>query len=287
MILDHDKLRAVIIECLRKERSQFGGSVQQLQVSHLFQEVAEIARERGLEYSLGINAWKLNHDRAEVHPNLRSPIWSIVWDLIIEGVLRPGVELGDTFELPYIHLTKHGKKVIAGAVTPYDPAGYLKELTARVPTIDPIIEKYIAEAAVTLRRNCFLSSTVTLGCASEMAFLLLSDAYSNSLNPTSQTAYDLAVSKTRGIKQHHKVFMTEYENLTTRLKTDKGTDWLTGMNNAMDHVFSYFRDMRNAAGHPSGYTYTKELVASHLMIFPYYLRLIYDLIEWCDTNKPL
>ena len=287
MILDYDKLRSVIIECLRKGQPEFGNHARPLQVNYLFQEVAEIARARSLEYQPGMPAWKMNYDRPEIHANLRSLIWSIVWDLIIEGVLRPGVELGGEFELPHIHLTEHGKKVITGTVTPYDPSGYLKDLTTRVPTIDAAIEKYIAEAVETLRRNCLLSSTVTLGCASEKAFLLLSNAYENVLTPTDKAAYELAVSKTRGIKQHHQVFMTEYQKLTSRLKADKGTDWLTGMNNALDHVFSYFRDMRNSAGHPSGYAFTKELAASHLMTFPYYLRLIYDLIEWCDSNKQL
>jgi hypothetical protein len=285
MILDYSNLRFVIVECLGKDRPRFGGSP--FRVEHIFHEVAEIARARGLEVRAGMNAWNMNHDVPELHGNLRTPVWTIVWDLIIEGVLRPGAENGEPFDLPFIHLTEHGRKVIAGALTPYDPSGYLSELKTRIPVIDPIIEKYVAEAAETLRRNCLLSSTVTLGCASEKAFLLLSDSYRDALAPASQAAYDLALTKTRGIKQHHQAFMAEYHKLKARLKTDKGTDWLTGMDNALDHVFSYFRDMRNSAGHPSGYAFAKELAASHLMIFPYYLRLMYDLIQWCDANKPL
>lgn len=286
MVLDDDKLRSVIVELLRKDRPQFGGG-DPFRVEHLFCEVAEIAQARGLEVKAGMNAWNLNRGIPELHANLRAPIWRIVWDLIIEGLIRPGKGTSEPFELPYIHVTEHGKALIAGSLTPYDPSGYLIELKTRIPTIDPVIEKYVAESAETLRRNCLLSSTVTLGCASEMAFLMLSDAYRNALNPTDQTAYDLALSKTRGIKQHHQVFMTEYQKLVPRLKAAKGTDWLTGMDNSLDHVFSYFRDMRNSAGHPSGYAFTKELAASHLMIFPYYLRLIYDLIEWLQASTPL
>ncbi len=286
MILDHDNLRSVVVECLRKERPQFGVR-DPFRVEHLFREVAEVAHTRGLEVRAGMNAWNMHHDIPELHANLRAPIWSIVWDLIVEGVLRPGAANSEPFDLPYIHVTEHGKKVIAGDVTPYDPSGYMKELKNRIPAIDPIIEKYIAEAAETLRQNCLLSSTVTLGCASEMAFLLLSAAYRNSVDPATQAAYDRALAKTRGIKQHHQAFMAEYQKLKPQLKADKGNNWLTGMDNAMDHVFSYFRDMRNSAGHPSGYAFTKELAASHLMIFPYYLRLIYDLTEWLDAHSPI
>lgn len=286
MILDHDNLRSVVVECLRKDRPQFGGG-DSFRVEHLFREVAQVAHTRGFEVRAGMNAWNMNHNVPELHANLRTPIWSIVWDLIIEGVLRPGAANSEPFDLPYIHVTEHGKQVITEGVTPYDPSGYMNELKSRIPAIDPIIEKYIAEAAETLRRNCLLSSTVTLGCASEMAFLILSDAYRSAVDSPTQTEYDRALSKTRGIKQHHQVFLAEYQKLKPRLKVDKGTDWLTGMDNAMDHVFSYFRDMRNSAGHPSGYAFTKELAASHLMIFPYYLRLIYDLTEWLDAHTPI
>ncbi|MBI1345876.1 hypothetical protein GC163_06265 [bacterium] len=286
MVLNEDILRTVVIEILRKERPQFGGG-EPFQVDHLFREVAEIAKQRGLEVSSGMNAWTMKREIPELHANLRAPIWRIVWDLIIEGVIRPGRGTSEPFDLPCIHVTEHGKTAISGSITPYDPSSYLQELKKRIPAIDSVIERYLAESAETLRRNCILSSTVTLGCASEKAFLLLSDAYRDALNPPAQAAYDRSLSKARGIKQHHDIFMKEYEKLSPKLKSAYGPDWLTGMNNAMIHVFSYFRDMRNSAGHPSGYAFTKELAASHLMIFPYYLRLIYDLIEWCDSNKPI
>lgn len=285
MVLDNDILRSIVIECLRKDRPQFR-SDPAFSVNILFREVAELARAKGLEVRPGTNAWLMNHDVPELHGNLRTPIWTIVWDLIIEGVLRPGAENGEP-SLPYIRVTDHGKRAITGMVTPYDPSGYLQELKTRIPTLDPVIEKYIAEAGETLRRNCLLSSTVTLGCASEKALLLLSDSYRNALSSTSQTAYDVVVSDTRGIKQHHQAFMVEYQKLRPKLKSDKSTDWLTGMDHALDHIFSYFREMRNSAGHPSGFAFTKELASSHLTLFPYYLRLMYDLIEWCDANKPL
>ncbi len=117
--------------------------------------------------------------------------------------------------------------------------------------------------------------------------MLLSDSLRNALGPAAQAAYELAISKTRGIKQHHEKFLDEYEKIKPRLKAAKGTDWLTTMDNALELVFSYYRNERNSAGHPSGYALSKEHAASHLMIFPHYLRSIYDLIEWCDANMPI
>jgi hypothetical protein len=45
--------------------------------------------------------------------------------------------------------------------------------------------------------------------------------------------------------------------------------------------------MRNDAGHPTGIVFDRERVNSHLVIFPYYLRVMYDLIDWLGANKPV
>jgi hypothetical protein len=150
----NEELRSVIIECLQKSRP-YDPSAALFRREFLFSEIA----------------WLDNrHGPPELFPRLKGPASDIVWDLIIEGILRPGTgPSGTEFDLPYIHVTEFGKAALQGNVTPYDPNGYLRNLNEKVPNADPVIVKYIAESAETLRRNCFLSSTVTLGCASEKA----------------------------------------------------------------------------------------------------------------------
>src|SRR4051812_15516066 len=47
---------------------------------------------------------------------------NIVWDLIIEGVLRPGLGDGNNNDLPWFHITERGKAVLKdGPQSPYDP----------------------------------------------------------------------------------------------------------------------------------------------------------------------
>jgi hypothetical protein len=172
-------------------------------------------------------------------------------------------------------------------VTPYDPEGYLNAISRAVPTVDQIIIKYITESAETLRRNCLLSSTIALGCASEKAFLLLLDAYGDALQPTDQAKFSDERNRSWQIKPQHAVFMRWYDAKLKSMLRSKGRDWITELEDALQFLFSYFRKIRNEAGHPSGVTLSREAVQSHLVIFPAYLRRIYDLIEWIDDNKPL
>lgn len=46
----------------------------------------------------------------------RSKFTAAFWDLIIEGVIRPGSG-EDEFELPAIHVTEQGAEALKGAVT--------------------------------------------------------------------------------------------------------------------------------------------------------------------------
>jgi hypothetical protein len=285
MLLDEHQLRSLVIACLQKDRQN-----EPLQISYLFTEVARLAKIRDLQYSGNINACLENrYGEPSLHPNLVPSIADIVWDLIVEGVLRPGIGRDNTnLDLPHIHVTPFGKEALAGNITAYDPDGYLKALSAMVPEADSVIITYIAESAETLRRNCLLSSTVTLGCASEQAFLLLLEAYREALNVTDQVTFDKASEKARTIKQKHVEFMKWYETkLKPSLKSAFGSDGITELETALTFVVGYFRTNRNDAGHPSEAKFSRNISSAHLVMFPSYLRVIYDVIAWLDTNKPL
>lgn len=281
-------VRSLVIECLRKERP-FNPQALPFRIDALCREVAAIAKTRGLKTARGNHAWiDSRHQDPSLHPHVIVEVHSIIWDLIVEGIVRPG-HGEQELDLPAIHVTEHGMESLKGAITPYDPEGYLTDIITKVPAVDPIIVKYIAESAETLRRNCLLSSTITLGCASEKAFLLVIDAYRDGLSPAEQAKFAAAIDKARTIKRQHAEFKTKwYEpKLRPALAKVQNSDWMTSLDDCMQFVFAYFRDVRNDAGHPTGIIFTREKVHSHLVIFPYYLRIMHDLIEWIEANKPL
>lgn len=286
-VITPDMLRSLVLEGLLKPPA-YGASP--LRAEFLWQEVAEIAQRRGLKYNEQLPAWHDNRGSAvTIHPNLEGQILDIVWDLIIEGVLRPGQGMdGDSTTYPHIHLTEYGKKVVNGQLTPYDPEGFLKRLLAEVPKADPVIIRYVEESAAALRQSCLLSSTVMLGVASEQAFLLLTEAYADALNPADQAAFTTKMGKLRSIKQQHEEFMDWWERkLREQAKKAHDSDWLTGVESSLYFVFGYFRDNRNQAGHPTDKAYSRETCFAHLIIFPTYLRLLYELMGWMSGSKPL
>ena len=94
--------------------------------------------------------------------------------------------------------------------SPYDPDGYIKSIKEKVPNVDEVILRYIAESAETLRKNCLLSSSIALGCASEKALLLVLEAYKDALNPADQTAFIKSNQKIHSIKKRHQDFKCRY-----------------------------------------------------------------------------
>ena len=57
-------------------------------------------------------------------------VYDIVYDLLVEGVVRPGAGQDSANEkLPFFHLTKLGKEILAGQnPSPYDPDKYLTDI---------------------------------------------------------------------------------------------------------------------------------------------------------------
>src|SRR5688572_16746950 len=155
MILNPTDLRSLVVECLRRDRP-FNPSAAPFQIANLCGEVAQLTKDRTIEYKAGINAWQVHRNGyVALHDNVVPQVWTVVWDLIIEGIIRPGDELRET-SLPCIYVTPYGKEALKGGITPYDPDGYLTEIADKTPSADKIIVQYIAESAESLRRNCLL-----------------------------------------------------------------------------------------------------------------------------------
>jgi hypothetical protein len=207
---------------------------------------------------------------------------SIIWDLIIEGVIRPGN--GETMDdLPFYHVTEFGSSRITHEgerPTPYDPDGYLAKLKDTIPTIDPIIITYLDEASRTFRINCLLSSAVTLGCAAEKGMLLLMDAYADSLLPDRGKRFR---DKIAG-----KFIKGQVDEFDKALKNHVlPSDLAENLETSLDGIFALIRSTRNDAGHPKGVPMDRDLAYSTLTMFPHYVEKVYALMAWFKNNAPL
>jgi len=208
----------------------------------------------------------------------------IVWDLIIEGVVRPGPTNGSSSDLPHFHLTDFGRSKIKELPgSPYDPDGYLKRLKAKVQSLDSVVLAYLCESLHTFRIDCLLSSTITLGCASEKAILLLIDAYTEALPHPRNDNFRRKIEG-KMIKNRFEEFSKKVEG---HLKSLLPKNMKEDLDTSLSSIFAMLREHRNDAGHPTGKTVTREQAHAHLQVFPHYIQTIYVLMDWISKNKPL
>ncbi len=56
---------------------------------------------------------------------------------------------------------------------------------------------------------------------------------------------------------------------------------------ALTTIFHMFRANRNEAGHPSGKMLSREEAYAKITAFPFYVRKVYELIDWLKASGPL
>jgi hypothetical protein len=104
-------------------------------------------------------------------PEDEDRVREIIWYLIIERIITIGIDSSNP-EWPWLKLTDYGNEVVNSTLpVPHDPSGYIRRIKTEVPSLDPIILRYLEESLSTYNIDAILSSTITLGCASEKALL--------------------------------------------------------------------------------------------------------------------
>ena len=275
--IGYEEFRGLVVDVLR---TTFGG-----QKNDLVRAVGQLADQRGLikasgpQYNMGgsrMCGYLSDKDSARLQ--------SILCDLFIEGVVRPGLNDGLNNDLPFFHVTDFGKeKLTSGPDTPYDPDGYIKRLKAAIPTLDPVILTYLKESLHTFRIGCLLSSTIALGCSSEKALLLLIGVYADAL-PVARQKKFRQNTENKVIKRQFDEFS---KMLDSHLKALLPGELTEDLDVALSAIFAMLRTHRNEAGHPTGKMPDREQCHASIIVFPTYIRKVYGLIDWLKVNTPL
>ena len=204
----------------------------------------------------------------------------IIWNLIIERVLTIGDFHNDSW--PHLSKTEYGEKVLASIEPiPNDPSGYLNRIKKEIPELDNVIEIYLSESIRTYNINQLLSATITLGCASEKALLLLIDTYSDTFKDKDRKGKFIKKIEGKFIKTQFEEFDKDLKGIMGQLPYDlkeKYTNTLVG-------IFEMIRRNRNMTGHPTGKQIDKDTLFANLQVFISYCRYIYDLKKHFDDNK--
>lgn len=200
-----------------------------------------------------------------------------VQEFINNGLLYPGLAGDPNSHLPWLTITEYGKEAFSqDDWLPYDPDGYIKALKERTPDIDEITLTYIGESVSAFNRHQLLSSTITLGVASENLMLLLIESYLIWLpDPTRKATLDKKI-KDRYIYFQYKEFKSEFKKDIKDIPKELRADWET----YLDGIFNFIRLNRNSAGHPTGKKMNAKTVYANLQIFADYTQFIFSLIKF-------
>ena len=210
----------------------------------------------------------------------------ILWDLVIQGIIRPGNDSGG-FKLPFFRITEYGAKVLKEKeYTPHDPENYLKEYYNAVKEKDSVAIEYLKESLRCFNNRCYVAANMMLGIASERVFNLLCEALSKALADAKEKKYFDGLIKGNQIKVKAVFVQDKVKSIMTKTKIRQG---ILSENTQvyLDGIFNFIRIQRNAIGHPQDKIQisTKYDVNVNLLIFPKYCQSVVKLKKYFKRHK--
>lgn len=179
-----------------------------------------------------------------------------------------------------------------------EPETYVKKLKGEINNIDSITISYIEESIKAYKENLLLSSTVTLGCASENSILELIDSFCKFINdPNLIQDFD----KEWGIKSKYEKLKNEYKNRKVKTQiesefkklgqslSDDEKSLFIDFETILDNLFNIYRISRNEVGHPTGKGLDKDILKAYIASFKRYATTIFGIkgiIDEIISKKP-
>jgi hypothetical protein len=277
MFVDYEELRPFVLEALRvliKNRH--------LTLELIIDETDSTARSRGFYkdvkpysfsgYGSGSEKYMPSNDREKVR--------QIVWEFILQGILAIGRDEANP-NFPFVSITEHGKKILeSGETLPYDPDGFLRKLKTDIPNLDPIVEMYVTESLQAYLKGLMFSSAVALGVASEQAFLLLLETFTNAIkDPSTKSSFEKLQDT---IRTKHK--FDQLKNKLMGIRVTLPRELSEDLESQFDGIFNLIRVTRNDAGHPTGRKIERDVAFVNLRLFIVYCKKIYGLIDYFGSH---
>jgi hypothetical protein len=210
-------------------------------------------------------------------------VYSLLWQLVSEGVIRPG-RVSLTF--PEMSVTEYGKRVINNEnAHPHDVERFLNQMRSG-QQIDPTVEAYLVESLHSFRQDRIVASAVLLGVAAERTFLLIAGALLEALKDANeQTKFkkllDRQAMKPKQDWAHAKLL--KLDESRSKLPDDfpESTPLMvTG-------IYDLIRQQRNDLGHPRDVPpkLDRGLLEANFFLFSQYYRSAERLQSYLTSHK--
>ncbi len=156
-------------------------------------------------------------------------------------------------------------------------------LKERIPSIDPVIIRFIEEAIVAIKAGSNLGCAFLLGGASERAILLLVDTYTKAIPDEKIRTYFISRTSNKYIA---KVFDEFKASWKSSLNKPKGYGWTNDIEIKVEQLFQFCRICRNEAGHPHlPPNLDKGVLLANMGQFVKYVEDMYELVGYYSTNQ--
>jgi hypothetical protein len=213
----------------------------------------------------------------------RQKILQEVWKMLGEGLIYFDC-LTNTSSNWELMISEKGNQVLNNSddFNPYDPDEYISRLKIRVPKIDETVLFYTSESLRAFNAECYLSTMVMLGVASEKAFLLMAESFALWL-PTNKS--DHLLDTLKNSKQNMIAKFSEFRKRIEPCKPKLPAEFADNMALTLDSVLDLIRIYRNESGHPTGKITQKDDAFVMLQMFATYLKKLFSLIDYFSSTK--
>jgi hypothetical protein len=205
----------------------------------------------------------------------------VMWELIIQGVITPGLNLENP-NLPFFHITEYGGKVIKEErFVPHDSSGYLD--SSRKIITDKIAMIYLEEALRCFTTGSYLASTILLGVASERLFLNFCEVLLDALIDSEER--DAFVKICKNISMIAKIGWVR-DKVEKIIKEDRKSLPENTLITLLG-ICDFIRQQRNDIGHPQDdlYAPTRDDAFVNLRLFPEYCGTLQKIEVYLKHNK--
>lgn len=169
-----------------------------------------------------------------------------------------------------------------GEMLPFEIEKFPETLQERIPSIDPVIVRFISEAIISVKAGSNLGCAFLLGGASEKAIYLLIDIYTDAIKDEKNK--EKFKSRISG-KFVSKVFNSFKNSYKSSKNKPEGMGWTNDLEVKIEQIFQFCRICRNEAGHPHlPPNLDKGVLLANMGQFVKYIEDIYKMMEYYKNN---
>lgn len=167
-------------------------------------------------------------------------------------------------------------------ILPFDIEKFPELLEEKIPAIDPIIVRFVSEAILSLKAGSCLGCAFLLGGASEKAFLLLVNTYTDAISD--EEMKNKFKQRTSG-KFIAKIYDEFKNSWKSSLNKPENLGWTNDLEIKIEQIFQFCRICRNEAGHPHlPPNLDKGVLLANMGQFVKYVEDLYKLIDFYKNN---